>query len=526
VGAHGRLPALGARLLSRKDIARHRPTSLSRLASTSLAAGALVVLAVLTGTVVLAGPPAHTVLSADVAPAQQPETPWSTPAVLSACGAQGPARVVFPSDSPSRATGPGAIVWSATAGCPGGDGARVAAIGAEDEPGASVVPHTAAGRPIAPHGQLQASGAPHGQIVIAGSAPGTPADGLLIQGTAGDSFRGLALSEGASAPMVLTTAYLGDVALASPPAPAPTPASVPALTLASTSTPAGTRASGPAAGIDVHVERFFARGFVRNVATRGAGAGAVRALTLAMDYRSEALAVWAQDGSIYARLVPQQGAAGPLQRLGPAGAHTQIAAVLSDDRRAIVAWTEGRGSETTVYLDRSATGVRFGTPQLLERFHDPDGLPSPVASPSLVRLSSESVVLAWAGSAAGHWVIRAAPVDLDGLGAISTIAAPSGDALLADLAAGPVGDALVLWTEPAPTAAGAPDMQRQALFAARGYEAAPPRSLFGAPEQVAPPSPVRDASVALDPKSDRAVAVWQGEAGAIEYSVRGGGRRP
>ena len=147
--------------------------------------------------------------------------------------------------------------------------------------------------------------------------------------------------------------------------------------------------------------------------------------------------------------------------------------MLSDDRRAIVAWADGRGSETTVYLDRSATGVRFGAPQLLERFHDPDGLPSPAASPSLVRLSSESVLLAWAGSAAGHWVIRAAPVDLNGLGAISTIAAPSGDALLADLTAGPVGDALVLWTEPAPTAAGAPDMQRQALFAARGYDAAP-----------------------------------------------------
>jgi hypothetical protein len=497
-----------------------------RLASALVVAAALVLFAALTGSTILAGAPAHTVLSADVTPAQQPETPWSTPAVLSACAAQGPARVVFPSDSPSRATGPGAIVWSASAGCPSGDGARVAAIGAEDEPGASVVPRTAAGRPIAPRGPLQASGAPHGQIVIAGSAPGTPTEGLLIQGAAGGAFRGLSLSEGASAPMVLTTAYLGDVALASPPAPASTPVSVPALAPASISTPAGARASRPSAEIDVHVERFFAHGFVRNVATRGAGGDAAQALTLAMDYRSEALAVWAQGGSIYARLVPQRGAAGPLQRLGPAGAHTQIAAVLSDDRRAIVAWAEGRGSETTVYLDRSATGEHFDTPQLLERFHDPDGLPSPVASPSLVRLSSESVVLAWAGSAARHWVIRAAPVDLNGLGAISTIAAPSGDALLADLAAGPVGDALVLWTEPAPTAAGAPDMQRQALFAARGYDAAPPRSLFGEPEQVAPPSPVTDASVALDPRSDRAVAVWQGEAGAIEYSLRSGGRRP
>jgi SAM-dependent methyltransferase len=50
----------------------------------------------------------------------------------------------------------------------------------------------------------------------------------------------------------------------------------------------------------------------------------VRALTLAMDYRSEALAVWAQGGSIYARLVAQRGAPGPLQRLAPADTHTRM----------------------------------------------------------------------------------------------------------------------------------------------------------------------------------------------------------
>jgi hypothetical protein len=452
-------------------------------------------------------------------------TPWSAPAVLGTCPALGPARVVFPSDRPSRATGPGSIVWSAASGCPGGEGARVAAIGAGDVPGASVVPHTAAGRPIAPLGPLVASGAPHGQLVIAGSAPGAATAGLLIQGAAGGPFRALAPSEGSSGPMALATAYLGDVALASPPAPAPRPtAAAPALTPAST--PAGARASGPTSAIDVHVERFFAHDFVRNVATATAGAGAVQALTLAMDYRSEALAVWAQSGAIYARLVTQRGAPGPLQRLAPAGMHPRIAAVLSDDRHAIVAWTQQRGGETAVYLDRSAVGVRFGAPRLLERFVDPDGLPSPAASPSLVRLSSESVVLAWAGSAAGHWVVRTAPVDLDGLGAVSTIAVPGADALFAALAAGPASDALVLWSEPEPTAGGPPDMQRQALFAAHGFDAYPQRTVFGEPELLAPPAPVDDASVAFDPDSDRAVAVWQGEAGAIEYAIRTAGKSP
>jgi hypothetical protein len=452
-------------------------------------------------------------------------TPWSAPAVLSPCAAQAPARVVFPSDSPSRATGPGAIVWSAAPGCPGGEGARVAAIGAGDVPGASAVPRTAAGRPIAPRGPLVASGAPHGQLAIAGSAPGAPADGLLVQGAAGGPFRALAPSEGTSAPMALATAYLGDVALASAPAAAPGPTSATGSAPPPASAPAGAGAGGPKSTIDVHVERFFAHGFVRNVAVPTAGAEAVRALTVAIDYRSEALAVWAQDGSIYARLVAQRGAPGPLQRLGPAGPRPRIAAVLSDDRHAIVAWTQQRGGETVVFLDRSAVGVRFGAPTPLERFRDPDGLPSPAASPSLVRLSSESVVLAWAGSAAGHWVVRTAPVDLSGLGAVSTIAAPGADALLAGLAAGPAGDTLVLWSEPEPTAAGLPDLQRQALFAAYGFDAYPQRTAFGEPEQLAPPAPVGGASVAFDPDSDRAVAVWQGEAGAIEYSIRTAGKR-
>jgi hypothetical protein len=481
----------------------------TRIASALAASSGLVAAVALAAN----GPPARTAPAVQpgtpaVQPgvtAQQRGTPWSAPAVLSSCAALPAARVVFPSDSPGRATGPGAIVWSAAAGCPGGEGARVAAIGAEEEPGASATPRTAAGRPLAPRGPLLATGAPHGRIVIAGAAPGSSADGLLIQGTAGEPFAALDPPGGSSAPMALATAYLGDVALASPPA-------------------GGRSAAGEdAGGLRVHVERFFTRDFVRNVATDAAAPGPVRALTLAMDYRSEALVVWAQGGAIWAQLVAQSGGARPVERLAPADSHLVIAALLSDDRRAIVAWSDERGGETAVYIDRSAVGVHFGAPRLLERFRDPDGLPSPAASPSLVRLSSESVLLAWAGAAAGNWVVRTAPVDESGVGAVQTIAAPGGDALLADLAAGPADDALVLWTEPAPTAAGPPDMRRQALFAAHGLGAAPARTMFAASEQVAPPAPVADPAAAFDPDSDRAVAVWQSEAGAIEYSIRSSG---
>jgi hypothetical protein len=466
----------------------------------------------------LAEAPARTVLSADVTPAPQPGAPWSAPVTLNPCPAGEAAQVVFPSDRPNHATGAGAIVWGDSAHCPDGEGARVATLDAQDEPLTPATPRTAAGQPLAPEGTLIASGAPHGQILIAGSAPGSAHDALVIQGAAAGPFAALEAAGGASAPIALATGYLGDVALASPPVGS---ASRPA-TGAGGAGAAGSGAAGSGAteALAIHVERFFAHGFVRNVSGRTATTAPMRALTLAMDFRSEVLAVWQQGAALYARLVPNRGAPRSIQRLASVGSHVQIAAVLSDDERGIVAWSEQRGEQTSVYIDRSAAGVRFTTPQLLGRFSDPGGLPAPAASPALVRLSSEGVMLAWAGAAAGHWVVHTAPIDLNGVGDAGTIAASGTDALLAHLAAGPDGDAIVLWTEPSPTAAGPPDMARQAIFAARGFDVSGANGMFGGAEQVAPPAPVSDATVAIDPDSDRAIAVWRGEADALEYSLR------
>jgi hypothetical protein len=456
--------------------------------------------------------PAADVSAAPRQPAQQasaaqaPER-WSAPDNLSDCPATPGARVVFPSDRPTRSTGPGAIVWADSPACPGGEGARIAAIGAGDRPGAATALKTANGHAIMLRGPLVADGAPHGQIAVAGTAAGAPhappAGGLLIQGAAGGPFSALSPVGGTAAPRVLTTAYLGDLALASPPAGEPL-----------------------ADGLNVHVERFFSNRFARNVSVRSAGHGPVEALTLAMDFRGEALVVWVQRGAIYARLVPNRGAPRPIQRLASVAPHVHPSALLSDDRHGIVAWAAENAGVTSVYIDRSRLGVRFGEPQLLERFSDPDGLGSPAASPSLVRLSAESVLLAWAGAAEGHWVVRAAPVDLEGVLTLATIGAPGADALLAGLAPGPDDDALLLWSEPVPSEGGAPDMARQALFAARGTEADSGRLVFDEPETISPPGPVLDPTVAVDPDDDAALAVWQGEAGAIEYSVRSPGAAP
>ena len=118
---------------------------------------------------------------------------------------------------------------------------------------------------------------------------------------------------------------------------------------------------------------------------------------------------------------------------------------------------------------------------------------------------------AWAGAAAGHWVLRTAPIDQRGLRAdLDDLAAPRGDALLSALAPGPRrrGDRAV--DEPQ-SGHGDTDLDRQSLFAARGIDASPGRTIFGAPEQVAgrgPPSAQR-ASL-LTRRATVALAAWQG----------------
>ena len=426
-------------------------------------------------------------------------TPWSPAAgPLEACPASGPPRVVFPSNTPRHATGPGAIVWDASRSCPGGEGARVAAIGAGDAPGIPGIPRTPTGRPLAPRGALAVGAAPHGQIAIAGAAPwsrGQARQTLLVQGRAGGPFSSLLNIEGPPSPLALTTAYLGDVGLAYPPI-----------------------ANG---GPGVTVERYYSNVLSSRLATGAGAAHATSTLALALDYRTDALTVWTQAGALYAHDLPASGASDPTQRLARVRGRVRISALLSDDNRATVAWAEDRDGETSVYLDRSAAGVRFGAPRLLERFRNPDSLTSPPGSPTLVRLSTESVMLAWAGATNGRWAVRAAAVNAGGVGNANTISAPGADALLAALAPGPDGEALVLWTEPQQPPGGPPDMSRQAIFSARGVNVSAARTRFGAPEQVAPPGPNSDATVAIDPASDRAIAAWRGAGGQVRYAVRG-----
>jgi hypothetical protein len=272
------------------------------------------------------------------------------------------------------------------------------------------------------------------------------------------------------------------------------------------------------------VERHYARSFDAPLTL--AGGGSPRALTVALDFRSDALLAWASGGELYAREVPASGAPGPVEPLAYVGADLGVAAQLSDDGRGIVAWSSQIAGVTSVYVDLSAPGVRFGRrPRLLERFRDPHGLPGGWASntsPQLVRLRSESVMLAWAGSASGRWAVRAAAVDLRGPGTATTVSPPGADALLDGLAPAPDGGALAVWRQPSETSGGGLDLSSESILTAWGTDVHPDRTSFDGAELLAGPGSNGAPALAIDPASDRALAVWQGPGGDLLYSVRAG----
>ena len=431
--------------------------------------------------------------------------PWSQPATLSACSASGGPSILFPSDAPRHATGPGAIVWGSAPRCPGAGGPRISAIApGGDAPGRPHIPRTASGRALALIGPIAAAAAPDGRMLLAGqaAAPGRTQNGLLFsEGSARGALSAPQSTGGPPAPLALSTAYLGDVALLSPSDSGHEPST-----------------------IELRVHRYYESSFLAPVpVTSGRSVGG---LTLALDYRSDALAVWQRGEAIYARDMPgsNRSARSPA-RIARAAPHARIAALRSDDGRAIIAWSETRGGITRVYAELSSPDVRFGAPRLLERFADPGGLGPP--PPRLVRLLSESVMLAWTGAESGHWVVRTAAVDLNGVRSIDTISSPARNALLAGLAPGPDGEAYALWSEPQPTSSSSSssglDLSDQAVYAARGVDAYPGRTIFTAPQRLSAPGDrgsTGEAAIAVDPDSDRAIAAWRTPGGAIDYSLR------
>lgn len=425
---------------------------------------------------------------------------WGEPRTIASCGAIASPAVAFPSEAPRTPTGAGVVGWLARAPCgglSGGWGTWAAALGAGDVP---VVPAGAAGG-FAQAGALpllSASGASFGRVALAVGSRSAGA-ATLLQGRAGTPLRAVARVSATGPPAALARAYLGDLVLA------------------------GVAGAGK---IEVVGQRHYER------APAGPDyvsipPGPVTALAAALDFRSDLLLAWQQAGSIYSRFLPASGPAEAIVRVGPSGPSPVISAVVSDNYRAMIAWSStvagsGGTPHTRVYLSLSgARGAFDGSPRALASFADPLAAGRSPGALGLVRLSTENVLLAWTAAQGGSYAVHAAQ-PVAALKGHSSAVSPAGtQAVLASLAAGPAGDALALWESPSQDHGGA----QMELSSARMGITRGSRVAVHAAQRLAGAGVLSDPAAAIDPANDRPVAVWVEHAGAsdlLRYAVAGG----
>jgi hypothetical protein len=433
-----------------------------------------------------------------------PASGWSPPRLLSACAVGHRPQVVFPSESPSVATGPGAIVWAEDPTCR--VGSQSASARTPELSVASLDPHDRVGgvNRQTPAGWeasgLDVAGASKGRIAVALAlrAPGAPVGEAVtvLQGRATGALDEAKMLTGTAGRPSLAHAYLGDAAVAS-------------VELR------------PRPAIAVSVERFFRSGFGR-VRLIPIPDGHVSALTATMDYRSDVLVAWQQNGAIYAHMLRASGRPEPTQRVGPGSPESRLQVLVSDNDHGMIAWSShapGPSSTTTVMLALSGGGVRFDRRRMLASFPDPTGAAAAAGALALVRLSSENVMLAWTEADRGRLSVRAAPAVFAGTQPSVQLSDPAREAVLAALAAGPAGEAVALWRSVTPGPAGF-DGSRGELWAARAFIERHGRVGFRPAERVAPSGASSQVGAAIDPASDRPVAAWLVAGGrALEYST-------
>jgi hypothetical protein len=416
---------------------------------------------------------------------------WSQQSTLGGCTPAGSPAVVFPHSSPSTPSGRGAIVWL---GCGGLLGAT---LHSDDRP--SVV-RTLVGSGAGLRAPLAAAGTTSGQLAAASSQVSGGA--LLAEGLAGGRLAPARSFGAPVGPIASADGWLGDADVAY-----------------------ATRRGGVEA-IELYEQRHYASSFAGPV-TLVEGSAPITSLAVALDFRADSIVLWTAGGSLHGQFVSNEGVPGPSQVIGPSGALTRVAAVLSDNGRAFVTWSaepaSGVAGQTTVYLVHSGANVTFnGHARVVASFVEPADLRLGPGSLALVRMTpSEGVLAAWTLLENGAYVVQAAGLTSNHILPPFTVSVPDADLRLAAVAAGPRNDAAIVLAR-APREATGWDTAQQSLLAARSVPGGPGGVAFESPVQIATPGENAAPSIAFDARSDAAVVAWQSAAARIAYAVRSG----
>ncbi len=423
-------------------------------------------------------------------PAPRVAGPWSAPVVAGGGAVAGP-RVTFAS------SGEGAITWSVAGG-----GTRELALSA---PGRTAGTSHAA-HPLPPLGlrglPLQSVDAAtadgSGRVILAGGlAPLSAGVTAALEASPAGPFGRPRPLNRSGGPVALASYETGTVAFA-------------------TAVPLGA------------AERVVLRLQPAGAAALGAPVdlaalpGTVTAVAAGLDWRGDALVAWQQDGRIYARERRTSGLLGPLQMLGASSGGPRLGALISDDGRGIVAWTDETAptrdepKTARTRLSISAANLHFTGSSVVDAWSEPPELALGPGAMRLVRLANGRVVLGWTGLRAGDLVVRVAPVTLGGLHPAVTLPQAGRDAELADLAPGRRGEVLALFTATGP---GNPLGAPAEIEAAVGVDGGTGQARFALAEPVAAAAADSDPVASFEPIGDRPVVAWR-TGGKVRYVIR------
>jgi hypothetical protein len=247
------------------------------------------------------------------------------------------------------------------------------------------------------------------------------------------------------------------------------------------------------------------------------GGGPLSQVAAAVNDRGDALAVWTEGSTLYARVRTTGGKLRPRQRVGATVRGQQLApsATLSLHRAELIGWlaqsvSEGDRSDGLSWVAQARDGGAFTATQL-GALPAAAGSAGYVADPAVrVAYGSQGrALVAWTAFATGRFSVRlgqlrgAANNPSQSLHNVQTVSDPAVDAALSDLVVDPTGPAYVLMLTGDASTTGV------SVRASGGEEIAPPATGAAAPSGV-------DGALLSD---GRVLAVW-GTGGGAAFSVR------
>jgi hypothetical protein len=401
-----------------------------------------------------------------------PTSAWSAPAVAGT-GAAGEPLAVFSS------AGVGTIAWTAGAG-----GSRVLTLAPDGARAAASGPPRAV-----PLGSVAGATADtRGRVALAGAlGPGTAGATALLEADPAGSFGAPRALNRGGGPVALTNYLSGEVAMA-----AGSPLGRIGRILLRLQPPHRDRLGAP-------VEL-------------SALTGPVTAISVGLDYRGDAIVAWQQQGRIWARVRHLSGTLGPREVVGASAPAPLLDAVVSDDQRGMVAWTDetpaGSGETAATHLSISGLGVHFGRAALVQSWAERAGVRLAAGAMRLRRLANGRVMLGWTGRQGGRAVVQVAPVSLSGLRPAAVVSEAGTAAQLRDLVPGPDGEVLAVMTSDGEL--------ETAVGVDQGVAG---QAVFSPVEPVAAVPAATTATATFDPLDDRPVVVWR-SGGDVRFSLR------